>query len=306
MATINMTQTCKQNGIDSFSRTRGGWMKLVEGYDNTQYGGYRFVGSNFVKVGNYDTELSNGLYLDCSKPLIDGEKQEIMNLFSIKDGEVELLDTIPKSTRGWANTFEKTVIEYFVGEGITSLEILETVKDMTCNRDVLHDVGRALLKEERGRVWLNEAHFSAFMQEASVYNAEFELSRDKVQEMAVNLHHNDFEARRYFHDEIDDEYQLHMLYSLIHASPQFRDYIDYDVVYEDIPEDYYTSISNLEELRKENSNLLPLTKGKAFDDKGYWVSFNHRYYSDRKTIYIIIPNAVEEKIIIKSFDMMLR
>ena len=200
----------------------------------------------------------------------------------------------------------QTVIEYFVGEGITSLEILETVKDMTCNRDVLHDVGRALLKEERGRVWLNEAHFSAFMQEASVYNAEFELSRDKVQEMAVNLHHNDFEARRYFHDEIDDEYQLHMLYSLIHASPQFRDYIDYDVVYEDIPEDYYTSISNLEELRKENSNLLPLTKGKAFDDKGYWVSFNHRYYSDRKTIYIIIPNAVEEKIIIKSFDMMLR
>ena len=96
-----MTETCKANDITSFSRTRGGWMKLVEGYDKSQYGGYRFVGSNFIKVGNYDVDINNGLYLDCSKHF-DKEtntKTEIMNLFKIHDGEVTLLKTIPKATK---------------------------------------------------------------------------------------------------------------------------------------------------------------------------------------------------------------
>ena len=88
MVVINMTQTCKENGIDSFSRTRGGWMKQVEGLDKTQSNGYSFIGSNFVKVGNFKTNIMNGLYLDQSTSLVDNRKVFTMNLFDIHDGEV--------------------------------------------------------------------------------------------------------------------------------------------------------------------------------------------------------------------------
>ena len=303
--TINMTKTCKANGIETFSRTRGGWMKLVEGYDTTKYGGYRFVGSNFVKVGNFETELNNGLYLDCSKPVINGEKTEIMNLFKIHNGEVELLNTTPKISK-WANNFEEDVESYFNNENVNVDEIVEVVKDMTCNKSVLHEVGRELIKDSYSKVWLNETHFQAFMKEAYVYKDNHSLHKEEVATTAVELFHNNHKAMKFFNYTINNEYHVRNLYAVIQNNPHFkRHYSDFKVVVERISEDYYTNLDNIKQLRNYNNNFLSLTNGKALRDTAYYYSFNHGTFSDRKTIYIVIPNVVEETIKVQYFDMKL-
>lgn len=304
MAIINMTKTCKANGITTFARTRGGWMKLIEGYDKSEYGGYRFVGSNFIKVGNYETEINNGLYLDCSKHF-DKEtktKTEIMNLFKIQDGEVELLNTIPKATKGWASTFEADVEEYFSASEVTALDVLNVIRDMTCNRDILHEIGRELLKEERKTTWLNLAHFGAYMNKACVYRADYSLHEEKVEEMAVSLYHNSHEAKKYFNYEINNDYQLRMLYSFIHCKVGLKQYADFQIEYEDIAEDHYLKMSNLEKLRNYNYNEI--SRG-ATHDRGYWISFDDGIYANECIIYIIVPNVAHETIKIQRMRLQL-
>lgn len=290
---MNMKKTCEKSGIHEFSRTRGGWMKLVEGYDKSQYGGYRFVGSNFVKVGNFDSDLPNGLYLDQSTSVVDDEKVLTMNLFKIVNGEVELLATTPKD-KGWAYKLEKGVEEYFANDETTALDVLNFIKDMTCNRDVLHEVGRELLKEERKSAWLNFTHFQAYMEDACVYNADFQMGKDDVQEMAVKLFRNDFEAKKYFNYEIDNDHELRMLYAFIHC--RMKKYSDFEIVYEDIAEDYYLQMSHLKELRDFNHNEV--SRG-ATHDSGYWVSFNTGIYATESVIYITVPNVGKEQILVQ-------
>ena len=300
MVLINMTKTCKANGIESFSRTRGGWMKLVEGYDKSKYGGYRFVGSNFIKVGNFDVDLHNGLYLDCSKPVIDGEKTEIMNLFKIQDGKVTLLNTIPKSTKGWAYKFEDDVNNYFASEDVTAIDVLNVIREMTCNKDIFHEVAMELLKDERGSCWLNEAHFSAYMKGANVYNADFRID-EEVDKMAIDMIHDDHEAYKYFNREIDNDHHYRTLYALIHCDTLMKRFADYDVEYEDISEDHYLNINNLRYLKVFNTNEISL-RG-ATHDYGYWVSFRNSIYSSSETIYILVPNVAKKIWKVQSFEL---
>lgn len=138
MTVINMTQTCKANGITSFSRTRGGWMKQVEGLDKQHSNGYSFVGSNFVKVGNFNTNIMNGLYLDQSTSIVDNHKVFTMNLFKIINGNVELLKTVPK-TNGWALELWDEVEDYFKSETITAQEIVNTIREMTSNETLIEE-----------------------------------------------------------------------------------------------------------------------------------------------------------------------
>ena len=288
-----MKKTCEKSGIHEFSRTRGGWMKIVEGYDKSQYGGYRFVGSNFVKVGNFDSDLPNGLYLDQSTSVVDDEKVLTMNLFKITDGEVELLATTPKD-KGWAYKLEGAVEDFFANDETTALDVLNTIRDMTCNRDVLHEVGRELLKEERQTVWLNQMHFGAYMQDACVYNADYETKRDDVQKMAVSLFRNTEEAKKYFDYEIDSDYELRIVYSFIHC--RMKKYADFEVIYEDIEEDYYLQMSHLKELRNFNHNEI--SRG-AIHDLGYWFSLDSGIYATESVIYIIAPNVGKEQILVQ-------
>ena len=290
---INFTKTCKNNGITQFSRTRGGWMKLVEGYDTTKYGGYRFIGDNFVKVGNFETDLTNGLYLDCSKHYNKEDEHvvEIMNLFDVKDGNVTLLNTIPKVTKGWANKFEGTVEDYFKTNEVTTEEIIEQIRNMTCNRETLQEVGRTLLKEEMGKSWLNLAHFSAFMRDACVYRANHALHDEEVQKMAVELFQKSYEAERYFNYEISNDHQCRSLYSLIHTKAGLKKYANFKVIFENISEDYYLNLEHLKELREYNYNEI--TRG-AIHDRAYWVSFDSGVYATEGVIYIIVPNLAHE------------
>ena len=308
MTVINMTQTCKENGITSFSRTRGGWMKIVEGYDKSKHGGYRFVGSNFIKVGNYDVDISNGLYLDCSKPVIDGEKTEIMNLFKIHDGEVELLKTVPKSKRGWAYDFEDAVEEYFANDEATPLDVMNAIREVTSNRDVLHKVAMEILQEEQGKIWLNELQFQSHMAEADVYKAKFCLRHSKVEEMMeklnsdIHLHH---EAIRYFDFEINDEYERNCLYSFIHAHPSMKNYTDFELTFKTIKEDYYIDLANVKKLREFNRNTLTESEGKALNDNGFYFTFKHDRWSNYMNVYIVVPNVIEERILIQKMELQL-
>ena len=139
MTVINMTQTCKANGIDTFSRTRGGWMKQVEGLDKSQSNGYSFIGDRFIKVGNFKSSIMNGLYLDQSTSLVDNRKVFTMNLFDIQDGEVTLLKTVPK-TNGWALELWDEVEKYFNSQDITAQEIVNQIRELTSNQNIINEV----------------------------------------------------------------------------------------------------------------------------------------------------------------------
>lgn len=139
MAVINMKKICEKNGINTFSRTRGGWMKQVEGLDKQHSNGYSFVGSTFVKVGNFKSSILNGLYLDQSTSVVDNEKVLTMNLFDIHDGEVKLLKTVPKDD-GWAIELWDEVEKYFKSTKETNpQDIVNTIRELTDNDPILID-----------------------------------------------------------------------------------------------------------------------------------------------------------------------
>lgn len=307
---MNMTQICKKNGITSFARTRGGWMKIVEGYDKTQYGGFRFVGSNFVKVGNYDADLTNGLYLDCSKHFDKEDEKvvEIMNLFKIEDGEVELLKTIPKATKGWAYQMDDIVDDYFANEGVTTYDVMNAIRNVTSNKDILREVALEILKDDRDKVWLNETELQAYLQLAHIHAGSFDLLHSSVEDLIDEINSNKesyHKVIRYFDDEIGDESERNSLYAFIHAHPRMKEYRDYELVFEDIKEDYYRDLKNVEKLGKFNRNELVLTQGKAINDVGYYFSFQHGMWANHKVVYIVAPNAVEKKILIQRFKLQL-
>ena len=146
-----MTETCKANGISEFGRTRGGWMKMVEGIDKTQKGGYSFIGDNFFKAGNFKTNFPNGIYLDQST---DKEKNLTMNLFSIENGNVTLIKSVPK-TNGWAENLWDDVDNYFhTKTEVTSQDIINTIKEMTEDPDIIEDVITKLSAEK------SESHYA--------------------------------------------------------------------------------------------------------------------------------------------------
>jgi hypothetical protein len=230
-----------------------------------------------------------------------------MNLFKITDGEVELLASTPKC-KGWAYKFEDAVNSYFADEDATVLDVMNAIRDITSNRELLHEVAMELLKDSRGKIWMNESHFASYMMEANVYNADYYLHKKSVEEFSLKIN-TDFELYRamtkYFDFNIRDDYHMNCLYSFIMAHPFMKEYKDYEMVFEEVAEDYYLNPAHIKELRNYNCNTMFLSKGKATHDDGYYFSFQHGTWATHKTIYIVVPNVAEKKIKIQKLDLQL-
>ena len=85
-------------------RATGGWVKTVTGLDKSVLNGFSLVGE-FVKAGDYKTEFSDGLYLDCNKEGTAKKPQLDYRLFRFRDGKVRLLDLVIDAQKSWAQDF---------------------------------------------------------------------------------------------------------------------------------------------------------------------------------------------------------
>lgn len=133
MAIVNFKKECN---IPTFSRARKGWAKRITGLDKSKANGYSFQG-DFVSLGNFDTNLLNGVYLDCSKKANnEGEVEKTYHIFSVEDGEITLLQTV-EDGKGWAVKCWDSIDDYLNREGITSNELLNQILEKTSDESVL-------------------------------------------------------------------------------------------------------------------------------------------------------------------------
>jgi len=178
MSIFNMKKTCEKAGISEFSRTRGGWMKLVEGIDKSKKGGYSFVGDNFFKVGNFESNLPSGLYLDQSTSVVDGEKVLTMNLFKIEKGEVELINTTPKSN-GWAYRLWDDVDEYFDNGGVSCDDLMSAIDELTTDTNLIDELIEKLTirqaKEDRPYEFRNWWECLSHLTDANVWSVPVQM-----------------------------------------------------------------------------------------------------------------------------------
>lgn len=147
---VNMTKYCKEHHIESFSRNRGGWFKEIERFDrfHPKGGGWAFIGSKFTKVGNFDSKIKNGLYIDCSKKEIDGKVKETINLFEVDGETIKLLQTEPKSPK-WAYKFYDIVEKWFNQEDNTVQKIIDAINDISDDKEKIREAFEQLLQNDR-------------------------------------------------------------------------------------------------------------------------------------------------------------
>ena len=82
-------------------RAIGGWVKTVTGLDKSVLNGFSLVGE-FVKAGDYKTEFSDGLYLDCNKEGQKSNPKQDFRLFRLKNGKLTLIDQVYNGKKNWA------------------------------------------------------------------------------------------------------------------------------------------------------------------------------------------------------------
>ena len=82
-------------------RATGGWVKTVTGLDKSVLNGFSLVGE-FVKAGDYKTEFSDGLYLDCNKEGKKSNPKQDFRLFRLKNGKLTLIDQVYNGKKNWA------------------------------------------------------------------------------------------------------------------------------------------------------------------------------------------------------------
>ena len=117
MVLINFKQQCN---IPTFSRARKGWAKRITGLNKEHSNGYSFQG-DFVSLGNFDTNLVNGIYLDCSKSVDENDEViKTYHIFTCEDGEINLLKTV-EDGKGWAVQCWDVIDDYLNKDGITAL-----------------------------------------------------------------------------------------------------------------------------------------------------------------------------------------
>ena len=91
-------------------RATGGWVKTVTGLDKSVLNGYSLVGE-FVKAGDYKSEYSDGLYLDCNKEGKKSNPKQDFRLFRLKNGKLTLIDEVYDAKKNWAVEFWDSVGE---------------------------------------------------------------------------------------------------------------------------------------------------------------------------------------------------
>lgn len=148
-----MTKYCKKHNIESFSRNRGGWFKEIERFDkhHPKGGGWAFVGSRFTKVGNFESNLKKGLYVDCSKQEINGKVKETINIFEVGKSEIKLLQSKEK-TQGWAKNFYDTVENWFKEKKDNDIQdIIDAIQGITDDTEKIRQAFEELIKNDKFR-----------------------------------------------------------------------------------------------------------------------------------------------------------
>lgn len=146
-----MTKYCKEHHIESFSRNRGGWFKEIERFDKNhpKGGGWAFVGSRFTKVGNFESNIKNGLYIDCSKKAVDNKVEETINIFEVTKDEIKLLQS-EKKAQGWAKKFYNTVEKWFTEhKDNTVQDIIDVVNSITDNTEKIQEALNQLIQNDK-------------------------------------------------------------------------------------------------------------------------------------------------------------
>jgi len=120
----------------------GGWLKTITGLDKSVLNGYSLVGE-FVKAGDYKTEISDGLYLDCNKEGKKSKPKQDFRLIRVKHGNLTLVDQVYDGKKNWAAEFWDSVSEelnpnYKEDEADKILDFLldKTNKDMKLLKEV--------------------------------------------------------------------------------------------------------------------------------------------------------------------------
>ena len=127
-------------------RRNGGWLKTVEGLDKTVKNGYSIIGE-FIKAGDYNEEIDNGLYLDCNKEGKKSKPKQDIRLIRVYDGELTLIDAVYNAGKNWAVDLWDSIGEELdpnykqnMAEEITSMILNETGK----NKELIEEIIKLL------------------------------------------------------------------------------------------------------------------------------------------------------------------
>lgn len=173
MVLINFKQQC---GIPTFSRARKGWAKKISGLNKEHPNGYSLEGE-FVSLGNFNTNLTDGIYIDCSKKANeDGEVEKTYHLFTVSDGNIELIQT-ESDCKGWAVKFWDNIDDYLNKDGLTAQALINMLKERTTDKELLKEVAQTLLEKEQEKCYTdyyNPRHWGAIAEYMGLFDLDME------------------------------------------------------------------------------------------------------------------------------------
>ena len=185
----------KESNIPTFSRARKGWAKRITGLNKEQANGYSLEGE-FVNLGNFDTNLLDGIYIDCSKKAnSDGEVEKTYHLFTVTDGSITLLQT-ESDCKGWAVKFWGNIENYLNKDGLTAESLVNLLKERTNDESLLQEVAKILVEDSTEKGWTeycNPHQLNAIMSHLGVlsmddkYYCERNTDMGKMYEKGVEL-----------------------------------------------------------------------------------------------------------------------
>lgn len=171
MVLINFKKEC---GIPTFSRARKGWAKKISGLNKEHPNGYSLEGE-FVTLGNFDTNLTDGIYIDCSKKANDeGEVEKTYHLFTVTGGEIKLIQT-ESDCKGWAVKFWENIEDYLNKDGLTAQALINILKERTTDKELLKEVAQTLLEKEQEKCYTdyyNTTYWDGIAQEMNLISLD--------------------------------------------------------------------------------------------------------------------------------------
>lgn len=200
----------KQSNIGTFSRARGGWCKKITGVDRTQYGGYSILG-DFLKLGNFDTYLTNGVYLDVSKSGRGKEKPDVTyNLFKVENEEISLIKTITNPENNWTLEFWDIIEEELNSNKVTAQTLYNLIHEKTDDEETIKELINILTKDTEYRGFRNHFELKSYMYDIPCLELDYkyfdkysydgdygwgyanlDVNPDKVNNICFNMFHQD-------------------------------------------------------------------------------------------------------------------
>jgi len=117
----------------NISRYNGGWSKKITGLDKSKNNGYSILG-DFISINQGLNNLSDGIYLDNDKSGSRKNHTQNYSLFSILNGEIDLISFIPDGKNDWALHLWGDIENYFALPEISeNLPLLEESKKIQMN-----------------------------------------------------------------------------------------------------------------------------------------------------------------------------